>query len=499
MAKNKKTRNKKKKPQKTNKRLEEIREAAYLGIPEALTALGLCYITGDGVTYNPTRAFDYFSKAAQSGNPAALYHLGVCYMLGDGCKQDPAKAKDCLSQAANLGSKDAKEALTHVEAQITHKKEQEDQFQKTLREAENGDDNAQARLGDYYIYGNGTQQNIEKGLELLEELVKKENKEAIYYLSCTYDDEELPLYDPQKAHELNQLGAQLGISECIHNIGADYINSGAFSKGLPLLKEAAQKDNPLSNFMLAYYYQGNKYLEEDKDQVFKYLKRALELKYEDAFTLYDQLTVDNYFTIEQTIELARAALSKGENDDYLMLAMLLFTQKETRAEALDILQMLTKRGDSDAETFYHLLKENLDDPEKAIIESAETGEAEDALFAGIFYYRGFIVPKNTQKAAYWFDVAAKRGNDLAKGGLGSMYLNGIGVQKDEAKGIELLKEAASQNDRHAINVLEAAYRTGTGVQRNKKMATRYARKAQQLEDNRNNFLFEGLPYGNSIG
>lgn len=60
MTKNKKIRQKKKKVQKASKKIEALREAAFLGDPAALVNLGFCYLNGDRVTYNPERLFIIF-------------------------------------------------------------------------------------------------------------------------------------------------------------------------------------------------------------------------------------------------------------------------------------------------------------------------------------------------------------------------------------------------------------------------------------------------------
>lgn len=480
MAKSKKIRQKKKKTLKKGRKIEALREAAFLGDPVALVNLGFCYLNGDGVTYNPERAFHYFLEASKSGNRTALYNVGICCLNGEGCQKDLQKAKDYLARSAALGYGYAKEPLSYVESQITEEKKLQEDFLKALQKADSGDDDAQVLLGEYYIYGAGTRQNIAKGLKILKDLVKEENKDVIYCLTSIYSDEEGPLYSVDEAHQFNQLGAKLGISECIHNVGADYINSGQFAKGFPLLKQAAEMDNPLSNYMCAQYYYEGKGIKEDRDQVCKYLKKALELKYEDAYKWNRNLINNNYFSYGQSLELARAALSRESWHDYMLFLMLLLKNKEHYPTALEFLKNLSDKGNHNASEFYEKIKNYPDNPQQAFIDYAKNGDGQDALFLSDLYYQGALFPKNLEQSAYWMSVAADRGSNLAKGLLWQMYLTGLGLKKDKEKGLSLLKEAADENDIHSIKILEESYRKGYIVPQSKKKADHYARQAERL-------------------
>lgn len=55
------------------------------------------------------------------------------------------------------------------------------------------------------------------------------------------------------------------------------------------------------------------------------------------------------------------------------------------------------------------------------------------------------VTHDFKKAAYYFDIAARRGHLLAKMNLGNMYYYGYGVEKNWEKSRELYREAAKES------------------------------------------------------
>lgn len=78
-------------------------ELAKNGSPEAQTALGFRYVTGQGVARSPQEAYRWYSKAARQNHPGALFSLGSLYLNGDGVPQSKERAAELYRRAANLG------------------------------------------------------------------------------------------------------------------------------------------------------------------------------------------------------------------------------------------------------------------------------------------------------------------------------------------------------------------------------------------------------------
>jgi len=66
------------------KALKAFELGAKTGDLNAMTALGIMYITGVGVTQNDVKGFKYVQDAANKSHPKAQYTLGAIYYLGLG-------------------------------------------------------------------------------------------------------------------------------------------------------------------------------------------------------------------------------------------------------------------------------------------------------------------------------------------------------------------------------------------------------------------------------
>jgi serine/threonine protein kinase/TPR repeat protein len=83
-------------------------KAADAGEPQAMYALGECYLLGKGgVIKDRETALRHLGNAAGFRNPNAMYQLGHMYRTGDGVARDFTRAYELFSEAMNLGSLDA--------------------------------------------------------------------------------------------------------------------------------------------------------------------------------------------------------------------------------------------------------------------------------------------------------------------------------------------------------------------------------------------------------
>ena len=72
--------------------------------------LGCCYVNGDGVAKDITKAVELFRKAAEQGNGMAQYNLGCCYANGSGVAKDKVEAVKWLRIAAKNDDEQVKQA-----------------------------------------------------------------------------------------------------------------------------------------------------------------------------------------------------------------------------------------------------------------------------------------------------------------------------------------------------------------------------------------------------
>ena len=99
---------------------------------------------------------------------------------------------------------------------------------------------------------------------------------------------------------------------------------------------------------------------------------------------------------------------------------------------------------------------------KELTAKAEAGDGEAQLKLGACYYQGRGIPKDYEKAVYWWKKSAEGGNPAAQYFLGACYARGNGIGKDEKKAVELYQRAAEAGFALAQFDLAMAYKSGLG-------------------------------------
>ena len=124
------------------------------------------------------------------------------------------------------------------------------------------------------------------------------------------------------------------------------------------------------------------------------------------------------------------------------------------------------------------------DEEKEFVllkQKAESGDAEAMrAVAQSYCCRMMGQAKDVDKAFYWYELSAKRGNARALGGLASCYIHGIGVARDTTKGLAMRVESATRGNAFACAALGSHYFTGSrkvGVTKDLQQSRRWLQKA----------------------
>ena len=76
---------------------------AIAGNAEGQYFVGLCFMTGNGISTDYAKGIDWLRKAASQNHPKAKYNIGVAYREGKGVEQNADSAFYYVEQAANLG------------------------------------------------------------------------------------------------------------------------------------------------------------------------------------------------------------------------------------------------------------------------------------------------------------------------------------------------------------------------------------------------------------
>lgn len=115
---------------------------------------------------------------------------------------------------------------------------------------------------------------------------------------------------------------------------------------------------------------------------------------------------------------------------------------------------------------------------QARIAKAEAGNSNAMLEIGSLYLYGKEqVPRNSERAAYWFQKAAARGDRNGKDYLARMYLAGFGVEKNYQEAYRLFSELAQSGSTAAASKLGVMYKDGLGTPQDFAKALYWIRKS----------------------
>lgn len=148
----------------TEKEFETYLAAAEMGDINSMYMTGVCYETAKGCTRNYEQAIMWYREAATRGMAAAQYNLGTMHYNGNGTPQSADIAEKWFKEADIKGYIKASAALGHLYYNKTVP-EYEKAFEYFSKAALNGDAMALYYLGECYLYGNGTAEDISAALE----------------------------------------------------------------------------------------------------------------------------------------------------------------------------------------------------------------------------------------------------------------------------------------------------------------------------------------------
>jgi len=153
------------------KALKAFELGAKTGDLNAMTALGIMYITGVGVIQNDVKGFKYVQDAANKSHPKAQYTLGAIYYLGAGVTIDFNKAFNWISLSADQGYRDAQHNLAQMyEAGEGVSQDFKKAYEYYLIAARSGNLDSQIKVAQMYQEAIGTEKNLEKSAYWLKKI-----------------------------------------------------------------------------------------------------------------------------------------------------------------------------------------------------------------------------------------------------------------------------------------------------------------------------------------
>ncbi|EKF20482.1 SEL1-like repeat protein [Nitratireductor pacificus] len=321
-----------------------------------------------------------------------------------------------------------------------------------LAEAEKGNPEAQAYLGDYFYNGGIVDQDYEQAARWYRALVETAAENA---------------QDPSSRIRLQGAGVALGF---IYQEGRGVARDA--EQAIKWYMMAAEAGSGRGAYRLGTLYEeGLGVAPNDQLAAEWYAKAAEGLEPHAAFKLATMYLEGR--GVEQNEERAGALfITSAENGDSSIATWLLEPAMAGNADAQFALASILYSN-----------RAGVQDRAKAVgwfRKAAEQGHAAAQYKIGELYAYGRAVGKDPERAAEWIRKAAEQGHPAAQVHLGVMLQNGEGVPKDEKLAFEWQSKAAAQDDRQGAFNLGILYANGIGVELDFGKAEEWLRKAQAL-------------------
>ncbi len=239
----------------------------------------LFYDTNEYIGFQP-------SKVNEKGaTPREIYKLGCCYWLGYNIEEDEAQALKFWKIAGNLGEPNAYLELSADSFTLNDNKEGFDYLTKA---AEQGVRTAQFRLVYCYLFGIGVEKDEQKAFNLITQLAKLQNADALYWLASIYihDNGNFVQQNIDYGLELLTRSANKGCKFAEFEQGfllySSNINKQDKQNGLEMLKKAADKSEPRAMFVLSKLLNEGIDVEKNQQKALEFLLKSAKSGYQPA-------------------------------------------------------------------------------------------------------------------------------------------------------------------------------------------------------------------------
>ncbi|MGO5022957.1 SEL1-like repeat protein [Lawsonibacter sp. LCP25S3_G6] len=381
-----------------NKAVPMLRNAADCGESKALELLAECYARGLGLEQDPQEAERLLIQWAEQGDGETKLALARRYKLGKDVPKNMGKALSWLKRAQLAGMEDAdrkfyaeERVQELVSGLLGHN---QDAFSADLVHAEQGDAEAQNRIGVYYYTGRNVEQDYVKAVEWFQKAADQGSAHAQKNLGNCYrnglgvgQDDALAAACYQKAAEQGMMEAQALLGDCYYDgqgVNRDYALAAFW------YQKAAEQGHAGSQVMLGGLYYYGLGVETDDDKAFALFQKAAE-----------QGEVRAHYSLGLCYQSGRGVMQ------------------------------------DDLQAAVHYRK------------AAEGNNPPGQYSLGLCYGNGWGVEHDNEQAVFWIRKAAEQGLTNAQCVLGNCYRDGTGVEQDRESALFWYRKAASQGNERA--------------------------------------------------
>ena len=348
------------------------------------------YEYGRGVPQDDGEAVKWFRLATEQGNASAQYRLGVMYRIGEGVPQDDGEAVKWYRLAAEQGNVWARIALAHI--CLDRERELGVRVEACHISAEQGNAEAQFRLGVMYNVGEGVPQDDAEAFKWYRLAAEKGNVWARVTLARICLD---PEREPVVRAEACRTAAEQGGAGAQSSLGYMYSTGEGVpqddGEAVKWFRLAADQGNASAQSSLGYMYSTGEGVPQDDGEAVKWFRLAADqgnawAQFSLGLTYYDGEGVPQDYG--EAVKWYRLAADQGNASAQLNLGYMYSTGEGV------------PQDDGEAVKWYRL--------------AADQGDASAQNNLGLMYAKGKGVPQNYIQAHMWLNLAGARGNEDAR-------------------------------------------------------------------------------------
>ena len=297
--------------------------------------------------------------------------------------------------------------------------------------AEQGDADAQLRLGIRYYNGDGTAKNTEEAVAWFRKAAEQGHGEAQYRLAKCYCDGIGVQQDYTEGIRWHQKAAEQGIASSQSFLAISYYTGEGveqnYSEAFNWAQRAANQDDVLSQCLLGDCYSEGHGVAENLEKAVVWYRKSAEQGFAKAQARLGYCYFDGKGIERDPIEAIKwmeKAAEQGSVGAQYNLGVCYYEGdgiEQDYAKSLKWFLEAAKQGDSDAQCktgVCYMLGQGIDpdsfEAVKWFHKAAEQGNVEAQYFLGLCYEEGDGVEKNTSEAMKWYKLAAERGDIDAK-------------------------------------------------------------------------------------
>lgn len=398
--------------------------------PASKVLLAKCYQTNLKVKQNTEKAKKLLIEASQQGDPQADYEVGVALLKG-----------------VNGWDKNKDVAIEYLK-----------------RSAAKGYQNAKIVLATLFIEGQPIIEDKKELVMNLSIMAAGGNREAQYKLASVLKDFAIPLYDRIAYYWLKK-AASLGTTE-VRSLLAYFYEEGIgieidFPKALQLYQQVALEGYTPAYLSLAKFYQRGWGTLQDLPKARFWLQKAMQNNIEGAQELAHEVFEDG-----MGIEIDENASSQ-----------LLTYAVDSNVPAANFIQ--GKRYLEGSARYPKDSQYGIDLIKKAANQSYVLAQRE----MGIIYENGLHGQNNLEKAFYWYEKAALKGDAFSQFRLAEMYFHHKPNQSDKVKAYAWANLAASSGMAPAENLRDVIFYqlNPKEIERGQALSLQYLNHYQNIE------------------